>query len=331
MVLRIALPFEIAHAKNILLPEVLPLINTIVRYPLIELSGFKITTWLIMIAIWVSMAIYKIRIMIHDYSVIKKSLLVLSDLSKSRLHIAKLVEAEMSLRRKIIYKISNTYSSPFIFGLIEPIIVLPSVIENFSDNELRMILNHELNHHKKKDCISKIILESFSCIFWWFPFIKHITDKMDEATEMRADWNVVKNMTEDQKTEYLTTLYRVSRVAVEAKNNILFSNMFTSGQVSTTEKRFRFIISFKKWRYTNLMRVAVIVLFAVSYIIVIEPRYNPNDAISASMKTCYVYTLQGDKYAVYMGKDLFGVMNDISFLKDSSLKNMKVKIITGGS
>lgn len=326
IIIRIMLPVELIVAKDLFFPKVVPLIDTILKFRVFTIGEREITIWQIFFLIWLIISIVKICRRCLQYIKMRFKLLELEDLDIEHVHIAENAECKMKINSKIVYKVSPDFCSPYIFGLLTSIIVLPSVFLSFDPKEIQMIFCHELNHHRKKDCIIKTALEVFSCIFWWFPFIDSLIKKVEEATEIRADWNVIKDMSENQKTEYLYTLYHLAEEMLKQKNERLYSKNFVNEEVSVVEKRFNFINSYKQWKMTYFLRAAIVGIFVASYLFVIEPMYQPYDGSLKCESVCSVYKQPGGTYKVYMDKEFLGIVENLDFLEDSSFENIMIVI-----
>lgn len=75
-------------------------------------------------------------------------------------------------------KISHAAGTPMLMGLLKPQIVLPR--SDYSAEELRLILRHELFHFKRKDIFYQLITLIFVSLHWFNPAV-HIMAKATEA------------------------------------------------------------------------------------------------------------------------------------------------------
>lgn len=323
VILRILFPFEPEIAREISIRQVVPEFDAIIRYPLFWIGEYEVRVWMLFTYIWIGGAGYKFCMMICDYDAMKKYLYLCKSIDKRKISVIKKAERELGICRQISYKVSDEFSTPFIFGIWKPVIVFPGKAENFNEKELYMMLYHELSHCIWHDCLMKMILETFGCVFWWIPVIRPLMDKLDEAVEIRADWNATRKMSEDEKTQYLQALYYVA--AATERNEILYANKFFSGQAGVIEKRLKFIISPPKWRFSNLLAVAGALLFLSSYLFVIEPMYSPEKGIPCQ-SSCEIYDRGNGEYKLYMDDCYVGIVNDLSFLNDPYFKKIKVSM-----
>lgn len=327
VIIRMLFPLEIDNAKGIFILKVVPQIDTAIRYPVFDIFGNTIRIWMLLTVVWGIGATVQICIMIQQYTSIKKLLYFCRPLSKEKMSVVRLAEKEMGVKGKIQYLVGEKYTNPFIFGIFKSIVILPDYIEYLPDEKVRMILYHEMSHHIRRDCVTKTILKVIACIFWWLPCIRPLMEKLDEAVEIRADWNTIKKMSKKQKTEYLKVLYSMANAG--KNSGIPYANMFINGQVDTIEKRFRFISSYKKWRWSSCMIIIGIIFFLSSYMFILEPKHLPNDGSIICNKSCTVYVQENGEYAVYMDGLYLDTFSDIAFLENKFFDSIKVDIVEG--
>ncbi|MDC7290801.1 M56 family metallopeptidase [Blautia schinkii] len=329
VLVRVVLPCEIGFARDMYIPRIFPVLDSVIRYDIIKLGSHAITIWMIMLFIWCIAAVKKLYELICDY--IKMCRIVeLCDEPDSDLlfNIQKMQVRAGVTSRAITYKVSKLYGNPFVFGVGKPIIILPLSVSLRSEDELYMVLLHEWSHYKRKDGITKIVLEVFCRIFWWLPFIGVIKRRINEAMEIRADWNVIKNMQEDEKTQYMILLCEMSEIASANQGGMILSNTFIDGQISTMERRFEFINDKYRWGFKNVALLLIsTVIFISSYFVILEPRYVPDDGTVNCKSTCYLYKQCDESYDVYMDGVYIGALNDINFLSASDFKDVEIKVI----
>lgn len=326
IITRILFPVEVKYAKGIFLHKIVPVMDSFFRFRLIETGGAELTVWKLLLFLWGAVCIWKISRMISEYIVTRNILLNLPEVNFRELSVSKNMEDTLISAKKIKYRVTPEYCSPFIFGIIHPIIVLPAIVLQFPPEEIQMILHHELNHRRKGDCILKIVLVLFSCIFWWFPFISSLLEKTEEAMEVRADWNTTRKMSESQKTKYLAALYHLSEECLKQNKNLLYSNAFSNNQAKTLERRFRCISASPDWHFTKTMYALSIGLFLLSYLFIVEPRYEPRDSSAKCEKICTVYIQDDETYEIYMDGKYLGIMDNLDFLNSPDFNNIKTKI-----
>lgn len=194
--LRMFFSAEFAFAQGIFLKNIFPPLDFLLRFPL--LKGIRI--YHILITFWGVGALRKIQSLVLDYSSMYKLLLACPGLEKEQLCIAKNAEKDTGIsRHNIQYKTSAQYDVPLLFGIFRSTILIPEKYRSLSNEELYFVFGHELSHQKKHDCIMRLGIHIICCIFWWIPFLDKLVSHIEEAMEIRADWNMTKNMSVSQK------------------------------------------------------------------------------------------------------------------------------------
>lgn len=322
IVLRMSFPFEWEFAKGIFIPKVVPQMDAMLRRSLIKTGGRDILIWELLLGIWGAGAVLRVFLLVWEYISVCKILKQEKPVGLKYMQTVKRAEMNMGVSGGIIYKCSADYDIPFIFGVLRPVIMLPDACLNSDENELYMMVCHELSHYRKKDCLAKMLLELFAGIFWWLPFMKRLIEKLDEAIEIRADQNAVRRMSEEEKTEYLLTLYHMAGRS-GGRKGILNANTFISGQISLLERRFRAVAAAGQYRLTNIGLLLIACIFVISYGFVIVPKYDSNDGSLSCEKSCVVYKQKDETYKVYMDGEYLGVVADIEFLESPDFDNVE--------
>lgn len=75
--------------------------------------------------------------------------------------------------------------TPMIAGLRKPCVFLP--IEDYTEEQLRICMYHELTHYKKHDIFWNYVSCITMCIYWCFPWIKSIFHRINEWSEITCD------------------------------------------------------------------------------------------------------------------------------------------------
>lgn len=81
---------------------------------------------------------------------------------------------------------------PMVYGLLNPKILMPK--KKYSEQELEIILLHELVHHKHHDLFWKQLFQIIRCIYWFHPAMKDILKQLDQWGETSCDMTVSKNI-----------------------------------------------------------------------------------------------------------------------------------------
>lgn len=92
---------------------------------------------------------------------------------------------EMNLRKKISLYQGYGVVSPFVFGVSCPKIYLP--VQDFSGEELEMILYHELTHYRQGDTFWKLLFGFLGNIYWFSPLSRYLWREAVRWAEVSCD------------------------------------------------------------------------------------------------------------------------------------------------
>ncbi|MBQ4821656.1 M56 family metallopeptidase [Aquimarina sp. MMG016] len=99
---------------------------------------------------------------------------------------------KLGIHREVVIKFIRNGSHPFTVGYFKPIVYFPiQVITGFSADELELILFHELIHIKRNDYLINLIQLWVEAIFFFNPFVRHISKMVKNEREASCDYNVI--------------------------------------------------------------------------------------------------------------------------------------------
>ena len=163
-------------------------------FPVVYTSPVSITDWIFVIyllGVIVFLARYilnyiKLRILLNKgaYISIENQQLIDSIALQYNLNSCKAVEVE-------------GVPSPFVCGILRPILVIPS-----DKNIDKKIILHELLHLKYKDAMQSILWALLRSIHWCNPFIHFIFNKIENDMEILCDYRVLERLEGEEKREY---------------------------------------------------------------------------------------------------------------------------------
>ena len=103
---------------------------------------------------------------------------------------------------------SKTAATPMLIGLFRPVIILPD--REYTAAQLQSILLHELTHMRRFDIAVKW-LSLLACAMHWFnPFVWLARREINRTCELACDEAVIRNMNNDNKSDYGNTLIDVA-------------------------------------------------------------------------------------------------------------------------
>ena len=102
---------------------------------------------------------------------------------------------------------TETISTPFVFGIINPKIYLPV---GLSEKEANYIIKHEETHIKRFDHLLKPLAFIVVCVHWFNPLVWVAFFLMSDDMELSCDERVLKKMGNEIKKDYSSSLLSLS-------------------------------------------------------------------------------------------------------------------------
>lgn len=114
---------------------------------------------------------------------------------------------ELGIKRNLTVYISEAKTSPFLYGILKPRIVLPDI--EFTDKELHYTFMHELTHWKRRDTMIKGILLLINAIHWYNPLAYILRKDIDRYCEFSCDERVVASLNKQERRDYCELILSV--------------------------------------------------------------------------------------------------------------------------
>lgn len=170
--------------------------------------------------------------------------------TKSELKTAELIKGN-------IY-ISDRITTPAVYGVIHPKIIIPAAI---ADGDIDYIIMHEQAHIKRKDNLFRVVAVITACIHWFNPLSWIFLKCFFADMELACDVKVLKSLNKGQTKEYAKTILAC------ASSKTLFASAFGGAK---TKVRIENILSYNKLTVlSSLCFAALVVVIAV--IIITNP------------------------------------------------------------
>ena len=133
------------------------------------------------------------------------------------------VKAKMGLENKNIgLLVVSTLSTPMLTGLTEPVILLPE--KPIADDEMELILEHELTHYKHKDLWVNLIAVLALSIHWFNPILYFCLPAIYGDGESYCDETVLRNKDKDYRRFYGEVI--ISMIETSPQKHIALSTCF---------------------------------------------------------------------------------------------------------
>lgn len=173
-------------------------------------------------------------------------------------------KAGMNIKVKIRIMLTDEIHTPSLFGIIAPVLLLPSdIINKVSKDELKHIFLHELSHLRRKDNVISWIVVCLKAIHWFNPIIWYGFYKMHEDSEMACDAKALSYMRSEEQIQYGFTIIHLLKLTSEYHRIPGTSGMITDK--SKIKRRIIMISMFNKrsFKRTVFGIAALIVLGCV--------------------------------------------------------------------
>lgn len=171
-----------------------------------------------------------------------------------------------------LYK-SGMVNSPMLIGLRRPCIILPSgLLAEMAgkENDVCLILHHELVHYKRRDIWYKWVFQAVLCIHWFNPLLYWFHRKFHMDCELACDEMVMTLLTEEGRKAYGNVLLDVAEKyfldhAMTAHKNVPAMTLLEEKR--TLKERLRGIVQYHKKGVTvticSLTALAVLIIAAI--------------------------------------------------------------------
>ncbi|HEU6447412.1 MAG TPA: M56 family metallopeptidase [Verrucomicrobiae bacterium] len=164
----------------------------------------------------------------------------------------------------VVKKTSNVMS-PAVCGLFRPAILIPqSLADNFSDEQLRAVLLHELIHLRRGDIWMNCAQALLQIVYWWHPLLWLANARIRRLREEAVD-DAVMLALEGNSEVYAPTLLEVAKFAFRRPLASLGLVGILESR-SALRQRIERLINFSAPRKAGLTAVSVIGIFVFSAI-----------------------------------------------------------------
>ena len=163
------------------------------------------------------------------------------------------------VKRNFKIKLCKAISTPMVFGIIKPVLLLPYV--EFTDAELSIVLRHELVHLKRRDIWYKLLVMAARAVHWFNPIVHIMARAADRDMEFACDAEVVKSQNAVYRRSYCEAIMRLVHNG-RGRGTALSTCFFFSKK--TVLERFKGILDEKIKRSGVLMFCVIAVSVTVS-------------------------------------------------------------------
>ena len=156
--------------------------------------------------------------------------------------------------RENVY-LSEKISSPAVYGILKPKIVLPA---SYKDRDIELIVQHEKTHIRGLDNLWRMIAFLIVAVHWFNPFSWLFLKAFLADLELSCDERVLVKLGADRSKEYASALLECKQGAT------VFASAFGGARIRT---RIENILSFRKLTWISL--AAFIALISVIFYVLL--------------------------------------------------------------
>ncbi len=118
--------------------------------------------------------------------------------------------AVVDVRRRIRLLETSAVDAPALFGLRRPRLLLPvGMAAQLTDEELRVVLRHELGHCRRRDLLVQTLLQAAVVVHWFNPLVWLAAWKARADCELACDEFVLRRGEESSAVDYGAVLLKV--------------------------------------------------------------------------------------------------------------------------
>lgn len=116
---------------------------------------------------------------------------------------------ELHMKHNIKLYASCNLSSPISYGWIRPTVIIPQDLDILlSEEDVRYIFLHELQHYKHKDTILNNLVCLLQIIYWFNPFIWYGFRQLQKDREIACDNSVISVIGKEKCMNYGYTIIK---------------------------------------------------------------------------------------------------------------------------
>ncbi len=156
--------------------------------------------------------------------------------------------------RRISIRQSGRFSAPLTYGVLHPVILMPTSTKWENTDSLAYVLAHEYVHIRRFDSIRKLVLIVVLCVHWFNPLVWVMYILANRDIELSCDEAVVRFFGENTKAAYARAL-----ISMEETRSGL-TPLCSSFSKNAIEERITAIMKIKKTTVFSLVLAGFIVV-----------------------------------------------------------------------
>lgn len=116
--------------------------------------------------------------------------------------------------QKLRILVTSRVRGPVCFGVLRPVILLPQeMYEKSTEEDIQMVLNHELAHIERRDCLTNLFQRIVEAAFFFHPLVLYASSQLTQQREQICDNYVLKKGV--PVMDYIKLLSRIAEQGLE--------------------------------------------------------------------------------------------------------------------
>lgn len=159
--------------------------------------------------------------------------------------------------------------SPLMFGVTQQTVVIPA---GLAEEELALILGHELIHCKRRDSLTKFLLAFANAVYWFHPLMLCLTRTLCDLCEEACDEALLAGKSLDTKRQYSRMLV-LAAVGKDTSTEFLLTTF--KGGSHQMKKHLNNILSDKKKKSGAIILALALLVTVLSVSVYATAQSNP--------------------------------------------------------
>ena len=101
-----------------------------------------------------------------------------------------------NINARVSLRMSKQATIPFVFGALDPVVVLPAHSMSWDDEKLSIVLSHELSHVRRRDALAQWLVDLTCALHWLNPLVWLAAARLRRERELACDDEVMLKGTE---------------------------------------------------------------------------------------------------------------------------------------
>lgn len=181
-------------------------------------------------------------------------------ISSLALYLFTKTELENAVHIKENIYTSDKITSPAVYGIIKPKIIIPAGI---AEGDTEYIVIHERVHIRRKDNFWRVVAVVTACVHWFNPLIWIFLKYFFADAELACDNKVLKDLDESRSKGYATAVLTASR------GKAFFASAFGGAK---TRVRIENILSYKKLTLVSTLCFTALII-AIAVVLITNAAY----------------------------------------------------------